>query len=466
MALTKIRGNTQVLDLSITNSQIANKDEANPDGILLSKIQDGDLLVKSDGSVAFTSPVSGVTPTQDGQLATKGYVDGVAQGLDVKASVRAVATTNVTMSGTQTIDGVSLNVGDRVLLAGQTNNVQNGIYVVSAGSWTRAPDATTNADVTPGLFTFVEEGSLAQGTGWVLTSTGPTTLGTTPLPFTQFSAAGITNPGAGLTKTGNTLDVVSANGGIVVTADAIALTLADSTLAIDAGGLKLASLAEGNILIGSAGGVATAQAVSGDATLAADGTLTIGTGAVTNAKLAGNISLDKLASGTAGQVIVANGSGVPTYTSLTGDVTISSSGVTTIANDAVTTVKVQDGAVTLAKLVALDDAKFIVGTGAGNAQVAITGDVTVSNAGVATVDSSVVVKVADVITRETPTGAVDGTNPTFVLANTPKTGTEHVYLNGLLMDEGSGNDYSIAGDTITFTFNPQTGDKIRVSYFK
>ena len=70
----------------------------------------------------------------------------------------------------------------------------------------------------------------------------------------------------------------------------------------------------------------------------------------------------------------------------------------------------------------------------------------------------------DFATRETPTGAVDGVNVTFTLANTPTLGTEQVYWNGLLQDLGSGNDYTISGGTITFTSPPQVGDKIRVSY--
>lgn len=76
MAQTKIHGGLQVQDLSITNSQLAVPDVANPNGILLSKIQDGTILVKADGSVPFTSTVGGVTPSAPGDLATKGYVDG------------------------------------------------------------------------------------------------------------------------------------------------------------------------------------------------------------------------------------------------------------------------------------------------------------------------------------------------------------------------------------------------------
>ena len=465
MALTKIRGNTQIVDLSIGNAQIATAA-----GIELSKIEDGLLLVKADGSVSFTQPQVGVTPTLASHLTTKEYVDSVATGLDVKVSVRAVSTSNVVLSGAQSVDGVALIAGDRILVAGQSDASQNGIYVVAAGAWARAADAdnTPAGEVTSGMFTFVEEGTSYSGSGWVLTTANPIVLGTTNLSFAQFSAAGTIQGGAGLTKSGNTLAVNSANGAIVVNFDDIALTLADATLAIEAGGLKLASLAQANILIGDASGVATAQTVSGDATLTAAGVLTIAANAITNSKIAiGTIGLDKLASASgSGQIIVTNGSNVPAYVTPSGDLTVDASGSFQLVANSVGTTEIAAAAVTLAKLVTLDPAKIIIGTASGNAQVALSGDVTINETGVVTVDSSVFVKVSDVISRETPTGLINGSNVTFVLANTPKAGTEHVYVNGLLQDAGAGNDYTISGNTITMLYALATPDKIRVSYFK
>lgn len=461
MSLTKIRGNTQIMDLSIGNAQIATNA-----GIELSKIQDGLLLVKADGSVNFTAPQVGVLPVLPSHLTTKEYVDSVATGLDVKVSVRAVSTSDITLSGAQTVDGVSLVAGDRVLVMGQTDSTLNGIYVVSAGAWSRADDADNSptGEVTSGMFTFVEEGTTYAGAGFVLTTANPIVLGTTGLQFAQFSSAGVVVGGAGLVKTGNVLDVVSANGGIVVNANDIALTLADGTLEITGSGLKLASLAEGKVLIGNASGVATAQTLSGAITIDAAGVTTLGSGVITNSTIAtGTIGLDKLVSGTAGQIIVLNGSGVPTYVTASGDLTVSTAGAFTIGTDAVTTSKIADANVTLAKLVTLDQAKFVIGTTTGNAQVAFSGDVAVDQAGVATVNAATVVKVADVVTREVPS-SLSATQ--VQLANTPKVGTEHVFVNGLLMDEGSGNDYTISGDTITFAFSLNAGDKVRVSYVK
>lgn len=164
-------------------------------------------------------------PTGAQDAATKAYVDATASGLDVKASVRAATTGNITLSGTQTVDGVALTAGQRVLVKNQSTGSQNGLYAVAAGAWTRTTDADASAEVNPGMFVFVEEGTANADSGWVLTNDGTVTLGTTALTFAQFSGAGQVTAGAGLTKTGNTLDV-GAGTGITVAADSIAIDTA------------------------------------------------------------------------------------------------------------------------------------------------------------------------------------------------------------------------------------------------
>ena len=162
-------------------------------------------------------------PVQSQDAATKAYVDAVKTGLDVKDSVRAATTANITLSAPQTIDGVSVIAGDRVLVKDQSTGSQNGIYVVAAGSWTRSLDCdnTPGTEVTSGLFTFVEEGTTNADSGWILTTNGTITVGTTALTFVQFSGAGQITAGNGLTKTGNTIDAVGTSNRITVTADAI-----------------------------------------------------------------------------------------------------------------------------------------------------------------------------------------------------------------------------------------------------
>lgn len=174
-------------------------------------------LVKRDASKRFRA----ADPSDPQDVATKAYVDGVASGLDVKASVRAATTANITLSGEQTIDGVSVVAGNRVLVKNQTAGEDNGIYVASASSWSRASDADSSGEVTPNLFTFVEEGTANADSGWTLSNNGSITLGTTPLTFVQFSGAGQITAGDGLTKTGNTINAVGTADRISVSADAI-----------------------------------------------------------------------------------------------------------------------------------------------------------------------------------------------------------------------------------------------------
>jgi hypothetical protein len=176
------------------------------------------------GTPTAPTAASGTNTTQ---LATTEFVtaavDAARTGLDVKASVRAATTANITLSNTQTVDGVALSVGDRVLVKDQSTASQNGIYVVSATTWTRSTDADTDAEVTSGMFTFVEQGTVNADSGWVLSTDGAIVVGTTALTFAQFSGAGQIVAGAGLTKTGNTLNV-GAGTGITVNADDVALT--------------------------------------------------------------------------------------------------------------------------------------------------------------------------------------------------------------------------------------------------
>jgi len=185
-----------------------------------------DQFAAPNTSVSFNSQkiTSLADPTNAQDAATKAYVDAARSGLDVKQSARVATTGNITLSGTQTIDGVAVSAGDRVLVKNQSTAADNGIYVVAAGSWARATDADSDAEVTPGMFTFIEEGTANADSGWVLSTNATITLGTTGLTFAQFSGAGSITAGDGLTKTGNQLDVVTASSSrIVVNADSIDL---------------------------------------------------------------------------------------------------------------------------------------------------------------------------------------------------------------------------------------------------
>ncbi len=164
------------------------------------------------------------SPTVGTDAATKSYVDTVAQGLTSKAPVRVLATSNLTLSGTQTIDGVAVVAGNRVLAAGQTTASQNGVYVVAAGAWARAADMAAGSNAASD-YLFVQEGTSYADTGWVCSSdAGSDVVGTNSLTFVQFSSAGAILGGAGLVKTGNTLDVGDGPG-VLVSADKIEVEL-------------------------------------------------------------------------------------------------------------------------------------------------------------------------------------------------------------------------------------------------
>ena len=183
------------------------------------------LVPQGTGTVDVNSKriTSLADPTGAQDAAIKAYVDALQTGLDVKASVRVATTANITLSNTQTVDGIALSVGDRVLVKDQSTGSQNGIYVVASGSWTRASDFDNSpgTEVTSGAFTFVEEGTANADSGWVLTTDGTITLGTTSLTFTQFSGAGQITAGSGLTKTGNTLDVQVDNSTLAIVSDTV-----------------------------------------------------------------------------------------------------------------------------------------------------------------------------------------------------------------------------------------------------
>lgn len=162
-------------------------------------------------------------PTDDNHVANKAYVDSVVQGLDFKNSVRAVSTSSVTLSGTQTVDGVALNDGERVLITGQSNQAQNGIWVVRASAWERPEDFDDDDSVTEGAFVFVEDGTQYNNTGWVLGELVGSFGSHTEMTWSQFSGAGESvDAGAGLTKSGGVIDVGQGTG-IVVGVDTVSL---------------------------------------------------------------------------------------------------------------------------------------------------------------------------------------------------------------------------------------------------
>lgn len=187
-----------------------------------------------DASVSFNSQrgVNFADPINPQDAATKNYVDAAITGLDFKQSARlkTIGNVNLAAPGT-TFDGVAAAAGNRILLTDQTDQTQNGIYVwtASGSALSRASDADTTGELNPGTFVFIEEGTQYNDSGWVMTSDGPFTLGTSNQIWVQFTGTGQIGAGQGLTKTGNTLDIVAADGSITVSADSISVGLVPVT---------------------------------------------------------------------------------------------------------------------------------------------------------------------------------------------------------------------------------------------
>ena len=182
-------------------------------------------LVKRDGS----GNAKVATPTDSAHIATKGYVDSARQGLDVKASVRVATTAAINLAtdldAGSVIDGVTLVAGDRVLVKNQSSASENGIYVaVASGAASRSSDANGTPDtgeLTSGTFTFVEAGTVNFDSGFVISTDGTITVGTTGITWTQFSGAGSFEAGDGLSKSGTQVNVNVTANRTAITADAI-----------------------------------------------------------------------------------------------------------------------------------------------------------------------------------------------------------------------------------------------------
>jgi hypothetical protein len=367
-------------------------------------------IVARDGSGNFAANMISIggTPTNGTDVATKAYVDAAVQGLDVKASVRVATTAaltgtyasgpqtfTLTATGVLTIDGVATVLNDRILVKDQVTASQNGIYTVTtagavgvAAVLTRASDMNTSAEASAGSFTFVEEGTVNDNSGWVLTSNQPITLDTTSLAFTQFSGAGQVIAGNGISKSGNTLSVLNADGTISVTVSGIAVATG--------------SISNTHIATGAA--IAYSKLSLGNSIVNAD----IAAGAaIVDTKLA----------------------------------TISTAGK--VANSATT------------------------GTASNTVNTLVLRD---ANGRTQMVDPSAAQDVATrnfVDTRrvsEVPSGTVNGTNQTFTLSNTPRTGSLDLFLNGIRLELTT--HYTLSTNTITFVsgFQPDATENFRANY--
>lgn len=201
---------TQIVKRQIADGAIDNTKVDAGAAIATTKLADGANFILRSGAVAMTGNlnlgnqrvINVGTPTGTTDAANKAYVDGEIGKLnsifDSKGSARAATTANVTLSnpGTAAFDGVTLAVGQRLLVKNQTTVAENGIYVFngSGAALTRAADMDSWDEV-PGAFLAVEEGSINADTIWLCTSNQGGTIGTTDIVWFQIptTAAGLTN---------------------------------------------------------------------------------------------------------------------------------------------------------------------------------------------------------------------------------------------------------------------------------
>lgn len=292
-------------------------------------------------------------PTSALHAATKQYVDSLASGLDPKASVRVATdgelpactaagsgvgkTLTGDANGVLTVDGITTELNDRILVKDQSTESDNGIYKVTtegasdvAFVLTRATDADEDDEVTGGMYCFVEEGTANSDAGFVLTTDNPITVDTTSLAFAQFSGAGSIVAGDGLTKSGNTLNAVGTADRITVNADSldIASTYVGQN-SITTLGTITTGVWEGTTIAANKGGTGQTAFTVGDI-MYADSSST----------------LAKLADVGEGNVLISGGVGVaPSYGKVAlgshiSGVLSAANGGTGVANDAASTLTI------------------------------------------------------------------------------------------------------------------------------
>lgn len=465
MATTQIDGGKQIRSATITDTQIASGA-----AIALTKLSEA--VIQADGGQAFTAnqPLGGFkfTGTADASADTDvpswGQVKALNTGRDWKDSVDVATTAAGTLATSfengDTIDGQTLVTGWRILIKDQASGAENGIYTVNAsGAPTRATDADVDAEVTSGMSVPVIRGTANQGTIWTLTTSGTITLGTTALTFSQTGETLTVD--ASLVRTGHQLSRAALTGDVTASAGSNATTIAAAAVSL----AKMASLAANSVIGNLTGSGATPVAVPATAAATASTMMTrdgnantranaVAVGVTTTATAAGTTTLTVASTqfqqftGATTQIIV-----LPDATTLVlGQTYIiankSSGAVQVNANGGGGIVSVTAGDWAIITLIAAGSA-----AGTWDSHLALS-------------STSAGFTAANFVTRETPSGTVNGSTTVFTLANTPTAGTEEVYLNGILQEPGAGNDYTISGATITYLTAPLTGDKIRVNYRK
>jgi hypothetical protein len=418
MARTLINGAQQIQSGSIPWAAMAS-------GAIVptASLVDGANFLKKDGSVTLTASLNlggfNATNAADavnaGDLVTKRQLDAKVSGVGGIHEARVVAVANSALTGLLTIDGVTLVANDIVLLTAQTTASQSGPWVAASGSWTRPAWWAGASSITENQYFLIgPDGTSYKSTKWWMSTTGTITVDTTSIAFTQDQSGVSYTNGTGLSLAGN---VFSVNYG---TTSATAAQGNDSRIT---GALQTSSLGTSvQTALGVNVGTAGAVVVNGGALgTPSGGTLTSCTGLPISTGVSGlgtGVATALAAATNAGSGLAVLSSGVLAagqFPALTGDVTTTAGSLTTTINHT---------------------------SGSG------------------------FIKYGDFVDNETPTGAMNGSNTTFTLANTPANSSLRLYYEGSLLEPGSGNDYTLSGATITMLFAPPSTDKMRAYYRK
>jgi ATP:corrinoid adenosyltransferase len=331
------------------------------------------LLVDSSDKIQFSSvPQVSSDPSSANDLVRKSYVDANLEGLKPKAATRLATTANITLSGLQTIDGILTIAGDRILVKDQTLSENNGIYVAAVGAWSRSidMDSLTPIDEINGAYTFVQQGTANAGKGFVVADV-VVTIGVSPIVFVFFNSTGSVVGG----------DMITVTGANIVSVDLASVSGLESTNPGNAAGQLRVKL-EASIPSLQIDGSNQLAAKFDNTTIESSASgLRIKDAGVSNAKIATGVDAAKISSGvvsntefdfldgvtssiqtqlngklttslTSGQIFVGSVGNLAVAQPLSGDATLVASGALTIANSAITTVKIAAAAVDKTKIAA------------------------------------------------------------------------------------------------------------------
>lgn len=280
-------------------------------------------------SAAFTSATVTAVPVSGNDVVNKTYLDFYATGISWKQPVLCGTTANITLSGLQTIDGVTVIAGSRVLVKNQTTTSQNGIYLASATAWSRAPDADTWDELVSALV-FVESGTTLAGSAWYCTIQRGGTLGTTAITWSNFSVAAVYSAGTGLTLSSYVFSITNTG----VTAAAYGSASKTLTATVNAQG-QLTVLAAPDIAIAN-------TQVSGLGTMSIQNASSV---TITGGTINGTIIGGTTAAAVTGTTITANTQFTGAGTGLTGTATsLSIGGNAATATSATTATNIAGGA--------------------------------------------------------------------------------------------------------------------------